>query len=46
MWSVYAIANAKSIAFGKDPCKMNYSEALIWEHPFQCFSGYTLEIFP
>ena len=43
---LYAIANATSVAFGKDPSKMTYREAVMREHLFHCFSEEKLEIFP
>ena len=43
---LYAIANATSVAFGKDPSKMAYQESVMREHLYQCFSRETLEVFP
>ena len=43
---LYAIANATSVAHGKDPLKMNYTESLMREHLTRCFSNGTLELFP
>ena len=43
---LYAIANATSIAYGKDPLKMKYNELLMREHLIQCFSKNDLELFP
>ena len=43
---LYAIANATSVAFGKDPSKMAYQELVMREHLCHCFSKETLEIFP
>jgi len=42
---LYAITNATSIAFGKDSCKMSYSEPLMREHLLQCLSDGTSELF-
>ena len=36
---LYAIANATSIAFGKNPLKLNYNEVLMREHLLHCFSN-------
>jgi len=43
---LYAIANATSVAFGKDPVKMTYQESAMREHLCHCFSEKTLEVFP
>ena len=43
---LYAIANATSIALGKDPLKLHYNEALMREHLVHCFSNKDLEQFP
>ena len=43
---LYAIANATSVAFGKDPSKMSYQESVMREPLYQCFSRETLEVFP
>ena len=37
------IANATSVAFGKDPSKMAYKESVMREHLYRCFSRETLE---
>ena len=42
----HAIANATSIAFGKDPLKLSYNEVLMREYLLCCFSDKTLELFP
>ena len=43
---LYAIANATSIALGKDPLKLHYNEALMREHLVHCFLNKDLEQFP
>jgi len=43
---LYAIANAISIALGKDPLKLHCNEALMREHLVRCFSNKDLEQFP
>jgi len=45
-YGLCAIANATSIAFGKDLLKIRYNESLIHEHRTQCFSSSNLELFP
>ena len=44
---LYAIANATSITFGKDPLKLSYNEVLMMrKHLLHCFSDENLELFP
>lgn len=43
---LYAIANATSIALGKDPLNLHYTEALMREHLSHCFSNEDLQQFP
>ena len=42
---LYAIANATSVAFGKDPGKMTYQESVMHAHLCHCFSEKNLEYF-
>ena len=43
---LYAIANATSVAIGKDPAKMTYQQPVMREHLCHCFSEETLRVFP
>jgi len=43
---LYAIANATSLAYGKDPIKMTYKESAMREHLCHCLSEMRLELFP
>ena len=43
---LYAIANATTIALGKDPLEEHYTKTLVREHLSHCFSNEDLEQFP
>jgi len=43
---LYAIANSTSLAYGKDPIKMTYTELAMCEHLIHCLSEMKLELQP
>ena len=43
---LYAIANATSLAYEKDPIKMTYKELAMRDHLVHCLSELKLEVFP
>ena len=43
---LYAIANATSLAYGKDPVSMTYIESTMREHLLHCLFEMKLELFP
>jgi len=42
---LYAIANATSLAYGKDPINMTYIESAMRDHLVHCLSERKLELF-